>query len=236
MNIIIFDKNDYVSSTTVRLTGRRFEHIVAIHRAQEGDELRVGLLNGDIGQGCISKISDEFVDIDVNLFNKAPDCLPISLIVALPRPPTFKKVLESATAMGVKRFYFIHSKRVEKSFWQSPALKDEKVRHHMMLGLEQAGDTVMPEYKFFRGFKSFVEDELKKVVGSSRALIAHPYVDQICPIAVKEPLTLAVGPEGGFIPFELDMFREYGFEAVNMGSRILRVEHAVVALLARLYA
>jgi RsmE family RNA methyltransferase len=49
------------------------------------------------------------------------------------------------------------------------------------------------------------------------------------------PSALILGPEGGFIPFELEKFRAAGCRIVSLGERILRVETAVVALLAKLF-
>jgi RsmE family RNA methyltransferase len=51
---------------------------------------------------------------------------------------------------------------------------------------------------------------------------------------MSEPVTLAIGPEGGFIEYEVTKLIETGFTPVHLGPRILKVETAVTALLSRL--
>jgi RsmE family RNA methyltransferase len=46
-----------------------------------------------------------------------------------------------------------------------------------------------------------------------------------------QPLILALGPEGGFIPYEVESFRQRGFTPVSLGDRILSVEVALTAAL-----
>jgi len=48
-------------------------------------------------------------------------------------------------------------------------------------------------------------------------------------------VTLVIGPEGGFIPAEVDLLSRSGCRPVNLGERILRVETAVAALTGRLF-
>ena len=48
-----------------------------------------------------------------------------------------------------------------------------------------------------------------------------------CPRGVREAVTLAIGPEGGFVAEEIASLERIGFEAVTIGERILRVETAV---------
>ncbi|MFI5364592.1 MAG: 16S rRNA (uracil(1498)-N(3))-methyltransferase [Candidatus Binatia bacterium] len=236
MNLIVLLPSDFVGDTSrVRLSGRRLQHVLNVHRAGVGSELRVGVLNDRLGTGCVSAVTPDALDMDVTLDRSPPPALPVTLLLALPRPKTLKKVLQAVTAMGVKRIVLMATWRVEKSFWQSPVLDAASLRAHMILGLEQAGDTMLPEISMRRRFKPFVEDELPDLICNSRALVAHPHGAQRCPRDVRTAVTLAVGPEGGFISYEVDMLAARGFEVVSLGERRLRVEHAVPALLGRLF-
>ena len=64
--------------------------------------------------------------------------------------------------------------------------------------------------------------------------MAHPGDHPPCPRGLDQPTLLAVGPEGGFIPYEVERLRQAGCDVVSLGPRILRVETAVASLLGRL--
>jgi RsmE family RNA methyltransferase len=235
MNLIVLTQEDFVGAHSVRLKGRQLKHVLEVHRARLGDELRVGLLNSKLGKGVITALTQDVLEMEILLDREPPPALPLTLLLALPRPKSLKRTLQAATAMGVKHIYLMNSWRVEKSFWKSPVLEERSVREQLVLGLEQARDTVLPEVTLRRRFKPCLEDEVRSLIQGTRALLAHPVAEARCPHALEEPVTLAIGPEGGFIPYEVDLFRSLGFEVVSLGERTLRVEHAVPALLGRLF-
>lgn len=235
MNLILLFKDDFVDENKVRLEGRRFRHILDVHRPAVRDELRVGLAGGLIGTGCITSLNDTSLEMDVSLIHPPPSPLPLTLILALPRPKVLRRVLLSVTAMGVKRIILLNSFRVEKSFWQSPVLHQESLHRQMVLGLEQACDTILPEVSLKPFFKPFTEDEMPALIKNTLPLIAHPTAQEPCPRAAQSPVTLAIGPEGGFIPYEVDKLKSCGFHAVHLGERILNIEAAVPALISRLF-
>ena len=101
MNLILLFKTDFISSDTVSLSGRRFEHLHKVLRAGQGACVKVGLLNGMIGLGEVIELKDDFVKLRLELTDKPPDALPLTLICALPRPKTLKKVLSATVAYGV---------------------------------------------------------------------------------------------------------------------------------------
>jgi RsmE family RNA methyltransferase len=233
MNLILLFASDFVEENVVRLSGRRLEHVTSVHRAKLGDELIVGVENGRIGRGTITQLSD-VLEMRVTLDRDPPPPLPLTLVLALPRPKVLNRVIASATSLGIKRLFLINAWRVEKSYWKSPRVSDENLAQQSILGLEQARDTIQPRIELRRLFRPFVEDELPSIAGDSLAVVAHPHASHECPRDVQRDVTLAIGPEGGFIAREIESLERVGFLSVSLGARILRVETAVAALAARL--
>jgi len=234
MNLILLFDEDFVSPGVAQLRGRRLAHVTSVHRAAVGDSLVVGVAGGRIGTGVVARL-DEMLELHVTLDRDPPAPLPLTLVLALPRPKVLNRVIASAASLGVKRIFLINAWRVEKSYWKSPRLSDANLLAQRILGLEQARDTLLPTIELRRLFRPFVEDELPSLVGDSLSLVAHPLASKECPRAVSQPVTLAIGPEGGFIAQEVESLQRIGFEAVSLGERILRVETAVAALIARLF-
>ncbi|MBF0330568.1 MAG: 16S rRNA (uracil(1498)-N(3))-methyltransferase [Candidatus Omnitrophica bacterium] len=233
MNLILLFPKDIIPGTgRVRLTGRRQAHVLEIHRACLGDRLVVGMENGKTGQGCVTRLTSDELEMDV-VFNAAPPPkIPVVLCVAMMRPIVFKRVLQTAAAMGVEAVHVFHSRQVEKSFWQSTALQPEEVFEQLVLGLEQAKDTVVPSVSFHKQFKPFVEDALPGLLVGRQGVVADPSGAVLLP--ERSPKVLIIGPEGGFIPYEIEKFSEAGCIVFGLGPRILRVETAVTSLLSLL--
>jgi RsmE family RNA methyltransferase len=220
----------------VRLTDdRRAAHVRTVHRAAVGDRLRVGVLGGRLGTGTVVAIADGTLALDVVLDRDPPPPVPLVLVLALPRPKVMRRVLQTVATLGVKRLCLTAAWRVEKSYWESPLLDAAALREQLVLGLEQACDTMLPVVTLHRRFKPFVEDELPALVAGRLGLVAHPAATRPCPRAVDRPVALAIGPEGGLTEYELGALEGQGLAAVSIGPRVLRVEQVVPALVGRLF-
>jgi 16S rRNA (uracil1498-N3)-methyltransferase len=237
LNLVLLSEADFVAPGRVRLAGRRFAHVRGVHRAAVGDSLVVGLEGGQVGQGKIVSLDEAAVELEVSLAAAPPPKLPLTLVLALPRPKVLNRVVAAATSLGVARLFLINSWRVEKAYWSSPRVGADNLRAQRVLGLEQARDTVLPELHLRRLFVPFVREELPAIVAGGTALVAHPHADAPAPRALPAdaPVTLAVGPEGGFIPAEVASLTEVGFRPVSLGPRVLRVETAVATLIGRMF-
>ena len=233
MNLILLFPSDFIPGTSrVLLTGRRQIHVLEIHRASVGDDLIVGMVNGRVGQGRVTCLTADALEMDISLLSDPPAKIPVVLCLALMRPIVFKRVLQTVATLGVEAVHVFNCHRVEKSFWQSTQLHEAEIRQQLVLGLEQARDTVLPEVVFHKRFKPFVDDVVPCLLKGRQGIVADPSGSPLTPEA-SIPKVLVIGPEGGFIPYELDQFREAGCSLTGLGSRILRVETAVTYLLAR---
>lgn len=237
MNLILIDPQE-ITDHTATLTDRRAAHIRKTLRSKEGDTIRVGLVNGLIGTGLIRRIEPGLVVLDVTTDTPPPPKTPTSLILALPRPIMLKRVLTQATSMGIEKIFLINANRVEKSFFKASLLTEDNLRDYLLLGLEQAIDTKLPEISIHHRFRPFIEDYLPETAQNCPVkLVAHPGGNKtLTPSLLPEPTSpalLAIGPEGGWVDFEIELFRKHGFNRFSLGPRILRVDTAVPAILAQ---
>ena len=164
MNLLLLEDGDFIAADRVLLSGRRLKHLHEVHRAEAGDSLRVGRLNGLMGSGQLLRLDAEQAELYVQLDQPPPEKLPLTLLLALPRPKMLRRVLQTVSSMGVPRLILLNSYRVEKSFWQTPFLQPDVIRENLLLGLEQARDTVLPKVRIEKRFKPFVEDSLPDTV------------------------------------------------------------------------
>lgn len=240
MNIILADQ-DEIDNGRVILEGERADHVVKVLRAKENDTVRFGVLDGEMGKGRIVAIKRKYprrVELVVELTDPMGPLPRVDLVVAMARPIMMRRILSQATALGVGTFHIIHANRVEKSFWEASMLEQESFYDFLIQGLEQSVDTRMPEVIFHRRFKPFVEDVIPTIADQySHMLVGHPGGECSLSESINEEpdrILLAVGPEGGWVDYEVDKFREAGFVPFTIGRRILKVDTAVVALHARI--
>lgn len=234
MNLILLREKDFLLSGLAKVSPRQERHIRSVHRAVMGQTLRVGLENGKMGLGTIRSMKENEILLEIEWTEEPPEPSLIRLILAMPRPKALKRIIQDITTLGIKELHIIKTWRVEKSYWSSPALSPESLNEQIRLGLEQGRDTVFPTITVHPYFKPFVEDVLPTISEGSLKLVAHPKTETAAPRAVDQPVTLIIGPEGGFIDYEVEKFEELGFQIVSLGDRIMRVETAIPILIGRL--
>lgn len=243
MNLLLLESKEIKDDKIVCLQDRRSQHIKNILGCKPGDTIRAGVINGPVGSGEIISIRGNGKNTQVILHFSAWSDRPVKpavdLILGLLRPIMLRRVLTQAASMGVGRIFLINGSRVEKSFFGATLLLGNNFYPYLIKGLEQARDTYLPHVSIHKRFRPFVEDFIPTVAGDyDHFLVAHPGksadLKQTVGGSIKGRILLAVGPEGGWVDYEIEKFIGQSFKPVSMGTRILGAETAVVALLAQL--
>ena len=234
MNLILLYASDVWSGSCCFLkNGRRTAHIRSVLRASVGDTLRVGLVGGAQGTGRVDVIDDSGVILTVLLAEPPPPRHRFDIVLALPRPKMLRRILRTVAEFGVCNLHLINSARVDKSYWQSPLLSQAKLRQALIAGMERSQDTIAPVVHCHPRFRPFVEDELPLICKGRPCWIA----DRGAPISLLQtpaaPAVVMIGPEGGFVPFEIDLATAVCAHRVHLGERILSVDTALPAVLAQ---
>ncbi|MDK1684639.1 16S rRNA (uracil(1498)-N(3))-methyltransferase [Acinetobacter terrestris] len=235
MNIVLLDPRQTETEIWSISSKRQLEHLKQHVDVQVGDSLKVGIREGKRYLTEIVEVTEQAIKLKAVKEEVVPGKLAVTLIVAMPRPKVLRRLIMDSVTLGVEKIILLHSYRVDKSYWQTPFL--QQLDQYVTLGLEQAGDTIAPQIEIYKRFKPFVEDVLPSLIKADcPAYVAHPYAEMKMPFAIDHPCTIVIGPEGGFIPYEVDLLIKNGCQAVSLGNRILRTETAISYVLGRLFS
>ncbi|MCA9320118.1 MAG: 16S rRNA (uracil(1498)-N(3))-methyltransferase [Planctomycetes bacterium] len=230
MNLVLVRDDELLAPDQARLRGDRARHLLDTLGVEVGQCLKAGRPDGPRGVARVLRISEDAVDLALQL-DRDPEPAPdVDLLLALPRPKVLGRIIEHAVALGVGRMVLIRSWRVEKSYFQTDLLRPDRLRALIHAGLEMAGCTRVPEVIVAPRFRPFVEDRLDEAFGrgNPRWLLDAQATETLlqCARQPADRSCLAIGPEGGFIEFERNLLLEHGFELASLGERVLRVETA----------
>ncbi|MCB9832889.1 MAG: 16S rRNA (uracil(1498)-N(3))-methyltransferase [Planctomycetes bacterium] len=241
MNLLLLRDHELIAPGEALLRAARARHVLEVLGLGPGDSLRIGLPDGPTGLARIESVGQDATirlrhQLDPGLPSLDPDPV-FDVLLALPRPKVLARLIRDLAAMGAGRIVICRSWKVEKSYFDAEILAPGRRRELLLEGLEQGVATRVPEILIEPLFRPFVEDRLDDLA-PARRFVAQPggtlSLDQVS-LAATERFMLAIGPEGGFIPFEIDLLAQRGFEAVTLGPRVLRVEAALLLALGSLW-
>jgi RsmE family RNA methyltransferase len=235
MNLILIHPHEPDREGVVRLFDERAEHIRTVLKAAPGKRLRIGLLDGPRGCGTVESSGAGEVVLRCDFEQTPPQRPAVDLLLAMPRPKVMKRLWAQIAALGVGRIILTNAEKVERYYFDSHVLDPDFYIARLIEGLQQAGDTLLPEVRIVKELKPFLEDELNFLFPEpGLRLLADPSGSQDI-FSVTESggarTCLAVGPEGGWTPYELELFTERGFRIFRAGPRILRTDTACMVLL-----
>ncbi len=236
MNRILLRAEDVADNGRVLLADRRAHHVCSVLRPVLHETLRVGMLNGPKGEGTVVALGRNSVELDCRFESECPDVPRIDLLLALPRPKVMKRLWAPLASLGIGRIIITNAARVERNYFDTHWLDRSNYEPLLVEGLQQAGATRLPEVTLARRFRPLLEDQLDELCPGTKRLVAHPYdaspFETELAAAPGRRLLLAVGAEGGWVPFELELMQAAGFRRVALPFGALRSDVACIACIA----
>jgi len=236
VNLLLVEAGELASDGTVALADRRAEHLRRIIGVKIGQSIRAGLVGGATGTAEVVTDDGATMMLRLSLTGPISQPLPVELVLAIPRPKVLTRTIETAAAFGVTRIDLTNSWRVDKSYISSPRLATAALDYALRFGAEQGATTHIPPLTIHDRFMGLLDARWPTAAEGTPTtrLLVHPGAPPIEAATLTWPLTIAIGPEGGWIQREIDTFVERGFTPVTIGTPILRVEAALSATLGQL--
>jgi RsmE family RNA methyltransferase len=230
VNLILFETAE--TNSPLPRHDSRAAHIVDVLRRKVGDTVDTGLVGGPRGKATVTAITAETVGLSFAWEKQAPPPLaPITLIVGLPRPQTVRKLLHSATELGVAAVHFVATEKSEPSYAQSKLWSSGEWRRHLLDAAQQAFDTHLPDISHGRTLTDALASLEKNPLRLALDNYESPASLSEFPLVPATPVALALGPERGWSARDREALRAHGFAFAHLGPRVLRTETAVIAAL-----
>jgi 16S rRNA (uracil1498-N3)-methyltransferase len=247
---------DTWNTTTASLTGDQAAHLARVLRAEPGQIFDV-VAGGFLHRAEVTSVSEDEVLFTLHEELEADAALPLHLLLAVFKFDHLEWAIEKATELGVARITPILARRTEKHLALAAPKRAERWRRIALEASKQSRRTDIPEIASPTTLKAALEQEqapirillseteqaatianvMENAQSAQKDRVPHPSqshrdgwdVDS-SPIRISH--ALAIGPEGGWAPEEMDLFTQHYWTPVTLGPRILRAETAAIAAIA----
>lgn len=218
------------------LTDAEAHHLIHVMRAKPG--MRVTLFDGSGAEFAaqVEQVGRAEVTLAVVARHEIDRELPmtITLGISLPKGDRQKWLVEKAVEVGITRIVPLVTAR---SVAQPVQQALDRLQRSVVEASKQCGRNRLLEITEPEDWSDFVP----RAPSTSRRLLAHPGKtmahsaragSETHPRSRHTPVFLAIGPEGGFTTEEVAQATMVGWQTVDLGPRILRVETAAILLAA----
>lgn len=234
MNLVLFEPAEL--GAPLPRTDPRAAHILEVLRRREGESFDVGVVNGPRGKATLTALDANMLTLAFAWDESLPPLPPTILLIGLPRPQTARDILRDATTLGATQIHFVATERADRNYATSSLWTSGEWRRHCLAGAAQAFDTRIPEVTWTHTLSSALA---AVSVADTRLALDNYEATTALRTEILTPknqipngTVLALGPERGWGPLDRETLRAAGFTLVHLGSRVLRVETAVIAALA----
>jgi 16S rRNA (uracil1498-N3)-methyltransferase len=216
-------------------------HLAKVLRARSGDE--IVLFNGDGRefQGTIETVRGSRISAAIGAARSVDreSSFPVTLVQCVPRGDRMDFIVQKATELGVTRIVPVLSRRsVVRLDESQAAAKQTHWQAVAVSACEQCGRNRLPRVEAPRPLLNYLGDSgaAASPAGFLKLVLEPDHPQQPLPAQRATGAEIAIGPEGGFAPEELEAFALSSFARAGLGPRILRTETAAIAAVVVLQA
>ena len=191
-------------------------------RMEEGDS--VILFDGTGSESLCEFVSLSKKNVVLKVIETKKGLVPlreVTLYMALIKKDNFELVLEKATELGVSRIVPVQADRSEKK-----GVNYERAQKILREASEQSGRATVPTLGEVIDINKVPHESL--VVFDPRGKIS---AREFFSASTTTPISVFVGPEGGFTDDEMNLFHTRNVSIVTTGPQILRAETAAIVAL-----
>jgi 16S rRNA (uracil1498-N3)-methyltransferase len=221
---------DEYSATNAALTGANAGHLARTLRARVGQQFDVAC-GERVYQATVSSVADSRVEFALGdeVFTSG-DSIPVQLFLAVFKFDRMEWAIEKCTELGVAAITPVIAPRTEPHLAGAAQKRVERWRRIAREASEQSRRAQPPTILLPCSLAEF----LAQVDGARILLAEHGENSPLRGILqkVRPPVTLAIGPEGGWSDGEVRAFTDAGWVAASLGATILRAETAAMVAVA----
>jgi 16S rRNA (uracil1498-N3)-methyltransferase len=220
---------DSFSENTAELTGAEARHMVRVLRAAPGVRAHV-VAGAKVWSAVVTEVNDERVVFALEEELPAEHALPLTLLLAVFKFDRMEWSIEKATELGVARIVPVVARRTEKHLAHAAEARVERWRRIAHEAAKQSRRADLPAIDAPLALKTALAEPWPRakilLAENERTVMLR---DALLSANANASYALAIGPEGGWVAEEEQMFAASGWQSVSLGPRILRAETAAIA-------
>jgi len=219
---------DEVSGNLAALTGAHAEHLIRVLRARVGQEFDIAT-GSVVRRGRIVAIAEGRVEFGLGEEMSVTAAANLTLLLSIFKFDRMEWAIEKCTELGVARIVPMIARRTDTHLVAAAAKRVDRWRRIAHQASEQSRRTAAPD----------VADPTKlcdavTLPGALRIVLSESeqqtlFRDVLAANRGQGDTLLAIGPEGGWLDDELQLFERQGWVSASLGARILRAETAAIA-------
>jgi 16S rRNA (uracil1498-N3)-methyltransferase len=217
---------DEWSGDRAAITGANARHLAQVLRAKVGQTFELAH-DGEVRLGTVSEIGDRKVSFTLGeAVAGAHATRDVAVALAIFKFDRFEWAVEKLTELGIARVTPVIAQRTDAHLVKAAEKRVERWRRIAHEAAQQSRRLAEPVIEEPVALKRFAAEGAKILLSENEKNVALATVLGIGPV------TLAIGPEGGWTSEEERWFAEQGWQSASLGSTVLRAETAAIAAVA----